>query len=70
MSLVALAGTENDTDNEMLVEQYSVATNEWKRVQCDVQFPKGCAIVELTGELIVLGGWLQKNASAANVSFI
>lgn len=71
MSLVALAGTEHDdTQNEMLVELYSMAANEWKSVRCKLQFPKGCAIVELTGELVVLGGWLRKDASTANVSLI
>lgn len=56
--------------NDMTVERYSVATNEWMKVQYDdMKFPEGCAVVELNGEIIVLGGCQHKNRSISDVSF-
>lgn len=51
------------------VERYSYITNEWTQMQCNLELPVGCAIVELNGELIILGGCQQKNRSISNVCF-
>lgn len=61
---------DNGGNNDMTVERYSLATNEWMKVQYDdAKFPEGCAVVELNGEIIVLGGCQHKNRSISDVSF-
>lgn len=63
-------GSGGDGSCDMTVERYSVATNEWIKVQYDdMKFPEGCAVVELNGEIIVLGGCQHKNRSISDVSF-
>lgn len=56
--------------NQMAMERYSTKKNSWLSVESSVKLPDGCAVVEVNGSLIVLGGsqGQRKEYGSANVS--